>query len=240
MSFRKIGFMAIAFAVCVMASDVMAQPGGRGGRGGRGGFFGGGFSGMQAIGLLGNKDVREKIDLADDQYEDIKKVQEEMQSKMREAFQDRDFEAIRGITEDAQKEVQDILLDKQWKTLQVIANQQRYVRGGQLRISEEFLVETLKMDEDDAKEAMEAYEKISEKYRKKMAELAQDMMDEFAKELPADARKAFKELLGDEIIPVAPQQRQFSFGGRGGPGGGRPQGGRPQGGRGSRPKGDDF
>lgn len=249
MSFRRVGFLAIMLGVCLLASDLMAQPGGRGGqggggRGGRGGFGGGGFGGgsMQTLGLLRNEDVRKKIDLADDQYEDIQKVQEAMQAKMRDAFQDRDFEAIRGINEDAEKEIKEILLDKQWKTLQTISNQQRYIRGGQLRISEEFLIESLKMSEGDAKKAMAAYEDLTKEFREKMAKMAQQMIDDFAKELPADARKQFKEMLGDEIIPIEQQRPQF--GGRGGPGGQGGPGGRGQGGRGGRggndrPKGDD-
>ena len=215
MSFRKVGFLAIALGVCLLANDLMAQPGGGRGRGGPGGGFGFGRGGgsMAAIGLLRNEDVRNKIDLADDQYEDIQKVQEDMQAKMRDAFQDRDFEAIRGINEDAEKEIKDILLDKQWKTLQTISNQQRYIRGGTLRISQQFLTETLEMSEGDAEKAMEDYEALQKEYQKKMSKLAQEMMDDFAKSLPSDARKAFKEMMGDEIIPI--QQQRPQFGGRG-------------------------
>ena len=241
MSFRKVGFFAIALCLCILANDLMAQPGGRGREGssrGRGGF-GGAFGNMQTLGLLANKDVREKADITEDQYKDIQAVQQEMQDKIREAFQDRDFDAIRGIGDDAQKEIKDILLEKQWKTVETISNQQRYIRGGQLRISEDFLVETLKMEESDAKEAMEAYEEITKKFREKMAKLAQEMMEDFAKELPADARKTFKDLLGDEIIPIEARQPQWGGRGRGGDDRGRGgPGGR--GGERSRPKGDDF
>ncbi|MEC9091514.1 MAG: hypothetical protein VX438_02325 [Planctomycetota bacterium] len=245
MFFRKVGFFAIALCVCVLANDLLAQPGGRGrdsgrdgGRGGRGGFggFGSAMGNMQTLGLLANKDVREKADITDDQYKDIQGVQQEMQDKIREAFQDRDFDAIRGIGEDAQAEIKDILLEKQWKTVEMISNQQRYIRGGQLRISEDFLVETLKMSKGDAEDAMEAYEELTKKFREKMAKLAQEMMDDFAKELPGDARKTFKELLGDEIVPIESRQSAWGRGrdsGRGGPGGQR-------GGERSRPKGDDF
>lgn len=242
MSFRNTTFLAAALGVCLLASDLMAQPGGGGGRGGRQ-RFGGFGAGMQVIGMLTNEDVREKADITEDQYNDIKGVQEDMQSKMRDAFQDRDFEALRGISEDAEKEIKEILLDKQWKMVQTIANQQRYIRGGQLRIDERFLTDQLGLSEDEAKDAMESYDELRQKIEKEVAKLAEKMIADFAKELPADARKKFKELIGDEIIPITQQRPQFGGRGQGGRGqGGRGQGGRGQGGRGQggRPQGDDF
>ena len=160
-----------------------------------------------------------------------------MNGKMRDAFRDRDFEALRGIGEEATKEIKEILLDKQWKTLNTISNQQRYIRGGQLRISSTFLVDELGMSEKEADKAMEAYEGMAKKFREKLAKMAQEMLDDFAKELPPEARKKFKEMMGDEIIPVEQQRPQF--GGRGGQGGGGRGGQGGQGGGRRRPQGDD-
>ena len=74
--------------------------------------------------------------------------------------------------EEAQEEAKDVLLTKQVEKLNQIQNQQRYMRGGQLRISEDFLVEQLGLEEDEAKDVMEGYEKKVAEFREKVAEAA--------------------------------------------------------------------
>ena len=236
MAFRKLGLLVLLMSFCLLVNDAIAQPGG--GRGGRGGF-GGGFGGGM-LGLLQNKDVQSKIDLTDDQIDEIKGMAEGMQERMREAMQDRDFNALRGIMEEAQEEAKDVLLTKQVEKLNQIQNQQRYMRGGQLRISEDFLVEQLGLEEDEAKDVMEGYEKKVAEFREKVAEAAKDLMSSFEKDLPRDARAKFNEMFGEELIQI--EQTQRTFGSRGGQGGQGGRGGRgcQEGGRGGRPGGDDF
>lgn len=249
MSFRKLGLSVLLLSVCVLANDLMAQPGGGGGggRGGRGGGGGGGFGGGMAT-LLANKSVQEKLELTEGQVEELEELQKDMREKMQEAFQDRDFQAIRGIMEEVNEEVKDVLLEKQVAMLEKMQNQQRYMRGGQLRIDERFLVEVLEMDEDDAEKAMESYNKRMEKFRETVKEAAEKLMKDFKKDLPASAAKKFEEMFGEELMQIEQERGGFGgFGGRGGQGGGRggQGGGRGgqgggRGGQGGGRGGDDF
>lgn len=230
MSFRKLGLSVLLLTVCVFASDLMAQPGGRG----RGGFGGGGFGGGGMLGLLQNESVQEKLDLTDDQIAELKELSEDMRSQMREMMQERNFEGMREMMTEASDEAKDVLLEKQVKTLEKISNQQRYMRGGTLRVNKDFFVNVLEMEEDDAEDAMETYEKLQKELSEKVNKELQAMIKKMAKELPGEAGDKFEEMFGGEIIQIAQPQRQRGGqgGGRGGQGGG--------GGRGGRGGGNDF
>lgn len=234
MSFRKMGLSVLLLTVCVFASDLMAQPGG-----GRRGAFGGGFGGGGMLGLLQNSSVQEKLDLTDDQIDEIKELSDDMRSKMQEMMQERNFEGMREMMTEISDEAKDILLEKQVKMLDKIQNQQRYMRGGTLRVSKEFFVDVLEMDEGDAEDAMETYENLQKKFAAKVSKELQAMIKDMAKELPKEAGKKFEEMFGGEIIQIAPPQRQQ--GGRGGRGGAQGGGrGAQGGGRGGRGGGNDF
>ena len=229
MSFRKLGLSVLLLTVCVFTSDLMAQPGGRG----RGGFGGGGFGGGGMLGLLQNESVQEKLDLTDDQIAELKELAEDMRSKMQEMMRERNFEGMREMMTEASDEAKDVLLEKQVKTLEKISNQQRYMRGGTLRVNKDFFVNVLEMEEDDAEDAMETYEKLQKELSEKVNKELQAMIKKMAKELPGEAGDKFEEMFGGEIIQIAQPQRQprGQGGGRGGQGGG---------GRGGRGGGNDF
>lgn len=235
MSFRKMGLSVLLLTVCVFASDLMAQPGG--GRGGRGGF-GGGFGGGGMLGLLQNSSVQEKLDLTDGQIAEIKELSDDMRAKMQEMMQERNFEGMREMMTEISDEAKDVLLEKQVKMLDKIQNQQRYMRGGTLRVSKEFFVDVLEMDEGDAEDAMKTYEDLQKKFAAKVSKELQAMIKDMAKELPKEAGKKFEEMFGGEIIQIAPPQRQQ--GGRGAQGGRGGRGGAQGGGRGGRGGGNDF
>lgn len=236
MSFRKLGLSVLLLTVCVFASDLMAQPGG-GGRGQRGG---GGFGGGGMLSLLQNESVQQKLDLTDDQIKELKELSDDMRSKTQEMMRERNFEGMREMMTEASDEAKEVLLEKQVKMLDKITNQQRYMRGGTLRVNKDFFVDVLEMEEDDADDAMKTFEKLQKELTEKVNKELQAMVKKMAKELPGEAGDKFEEMFGGEIIQIAQPQRQQRGGQGGGQGGGRGGQGGGRGGRGGQGGGNDF
>ncbi len=236
----------VAVLAMVLTSNAMAQPGGGGPGGGRGGMFGGG--GQSSLFLLMNEKVQEELQLVDDQIEDLKGIQDEAQTAMRELFadmrnngggtQDRQamFEEMRTKmeerTKDFEADVKEILLPEQMKRLEQLQVQmQSRGRGGSGTglLDNEELKKKLGITAEQEEKMREAAEKAQEMVREESQKLQKKAMDQVLSILSSDQRKQYEELTGDS----------FDFGGGfgrgggpGGPGGGRGAQGGGRGGQG--------
>ena len=220
--------LAALVAVLVFADISQAQ---RGGRGRGRGMFGAGGGMMR---LLQNEQVREELQLVDDQMEEFEELQQELQDEMRSMFEgmrdlDRDerrqfFEDVRGKMEEKTKEYEkrmnEILLPHQVKRLKQIEMQMGN-RGGIANNSR--LIEELGLEEGDVEKLKEKAAEVQKKLDEKIRKLRQQATDEIISVLSSEQQKKFKELMGEQFNMT---QRR---GGPGGPGG---RGGRDRGGRG--------
>ena len=243
MSFRKAGMLAVALAVCVLANDLMAQPGGRGGRGGFGGFSMFNSPEMRQFNLLRNKSVLDAIDATEDQTDEINEVMQDFQSQMGEMFRNREFDGLADLAKDTMEDAKSILLAKQKKMLENIYAQQTLF--GALNSPARILSSMTEMDEEEAEEFEESdkFKDLKSDYAKEMAELRMKYAKKMADALPSSIGKELKAQLGDKPIVIEQPSRRSGFGGFGGRGGGpggRGEGGPQRGGERSRPKGDDF
>ena len=171
MSFRKAGMLAVALAVCVLANDLMAQPGGRGGRGGFGGFSMFNSPEMRQFNLLRNKSVLDAIDATEDQTDEINEVMQDFQSQMGEMFRNREFDGLADLAKDTMEDAKSILLAKQKKMLENIYAQQTLF--GALNSPARILSSMTEMDEEEAEEFEESdkFKDLKSDYAKEMAEL---------------------------------------------------------------------
>lgn len=231
---RRLAIGAVAMAgLAVMSSDVSAQPGGR-----RGGFGGpGGGGGLE---LLFRDDIREEIELVDEQMDEIREAGEEMRQSMRSVFQDaqdlpederRDFfrEKMQEGQEQMQVKLKEILLDHQFKRLEQLALQTRLQRGGAANALEsDELRDKLNITEDQMAEMQLLAEEAQEELQKKIQEATLEARNKVLSVLTPEQRATFDEMVGEEY--------QFQNRGRFGRGGF--QGGRQRGQRGQRGRGD--
>jgi hypothetical protein len=248
-------FIGAIVLAAMVSSDVCGQ--GRGGRGrgfggpGFGGRPGGGFNVMM---LLGVEEVREEIELTEEQQEEIRKVAEEARSNrqprgerpnfrdMSDEEREKLFAEMRERAEKQAKEAKEtlseILMLPQMARLDQIAMQ---VQGVAVLANAEVAeriglddeqVKTIKTEIDEATTGMR--EKIREIFsggggnregmREKIEALRKDVDQEVLAKLTDEQRKKFEELKGEPFEMPA----GGLFRGRGGPGG---RGGREGGGR---------
>lgn len=227
----------------LMASPAMAQPPGGGGRGGfGGGNFGGFGGGSNLLGLLANDDVKKELQLLDDQVADIERLTREQGEEMRGLFQpggDRDamMAKINEVRKKTEEQLAKVLEPDQLKRLKQIDFQQAVNRGmggfASGIISDQVAAELgLTKDQIDALSA--AQKQADEEFRKKQAQIRQEVLDSLVAKLTPEQQAKFKDLYGK------PFEMRFTFGnpgggrGPGGPGGPGGQGGRGQGNQGGR------
>ena len=242
-----LGMLAIAALVC---ADVQAQGRGRG-RGGPGGGrgFGPGRGVFNVMQLLQVDEVREEIELTDDQVETIKKAADEqrrgrgdrpnfrdMSDEERQAFLAEARERAEKQAKQAKEKIDEILLPHQIERLDEIALQMR----GAAALTDKEIAAKVGLSEENIQAVKEATEQAREsmgermrelfaqgrdgggreEMRKKFQELRKEMEDEVLAVLSEDQRQKFAELKG-EPFELPPSAFGRGGRGRGGPGPGR-------------------
>ncbi|MEM9645046.1 MAG: hypothetical protein AAF989_08625 [Planctomycetota bacterium] len=258
----------------LMAGDGIAQDGGRGGRrggpggggpggpggggfGGRGGLTGGFGGGSSLTQLLQISEVREELQLEEEQTEALKKVGEAIREKMRAdrpsniggMSQEERTEWFRKMQEGREKlaaeekdQLMEVLMPDQMDRLDQISIQRQGVSAlmtptvaDELGITESQKKEFQKIQKGIADAMSEAMTKARENrdfgmMRDVMVKSREDAEKDMMGVLTSDQKKKFEELKGEHFD--MPER------GRGGFGGGRPGGGGGFGGRGGGRGGD--
>ena len=236
---RWISFLAVAVAVCVVASDVNAQPG----RGQRGGGFGGGpggpggFGGGGPLGVLRDEQAREELGITDDQMQKIQDIQRRQGERMRDMFSGlRDLsdderrerfadlrEKMQEQQEELQKEVDEVLLPQQRDRLKQISLQQRMRFGAQNALASPDIAKELGITDEQLETLQSVAREAEEDLRRKTEELREEAKQKVLGVLTADQKAKLERLIG-EPANLSSGQRfggQGFGGGRGGQGGGR-------------------
>ena len=213
----------LALFMMLCTSSLQAQ--------GRRGF--GGFGGSS--GLLGMEQVQKELDLVDDQIQDIKKIQDDSRSSLRDLFSGlRDLpsderrsafeglrEKMREQNEAAQVKIDKILLPHQRDRLKQINFQMSVQRRGTTSaFGSDTVAEALGITDAQKEKLKEKSEEVEKELREKIAAARQEAIQELLSVLTAAQRKKYEQLMGE---PFTLDRSQF-FGGRGGDRGGRDRG----------------
>jgi hypothetical protein len=242
------------FMIGILSVGVNAQgPGGRGGPGGGGpgggrGMMGGMGMGGGSLGLLMMKEVREELNLDEDQskeLEDMGKAMMENFASMRPGqgqapdpkMMQEAMEKIRKASMEAEAKLVDILDPKQIDRLIGLVIQRDNIRAINSKLVAEKLGVTDEQKEKMASIEKENMEKMREMFqggfspemREKMRAAREESEAKMKEILTAAQKDQMESLKGAEFKFPEPQWGRGAPGGRGGPGGGR---GGPGGGRG--------
>ncbi|MCU0709949.1 MAG: hypothetical protein MUF23_16835 [Pirellula sp.] len=229
----------------ITASAVAQGPGGRGGPGGGRGMMGmGGGMGGGATGLLMMKEVREELNLDEDQIKEL----EDMGKAMRDSFANmrppqqgqapdpkamqEAMEKMRKAAADAEEKLSDILDPKQLERLIGLVIQRDKVRSlnsklvaEKLGITEDQKAKLAEMEKENMEKMREMFQGgFSPEMREKMGAFREESEAKMMGVLTSAQKEQMESLKGPEFKFPAPQW------GQGGPGGGR-------GGRGNRGQG---
>ncbi len=229
MKTRRQLYVAALALVLIPGSLAMAQPGrGRGGGGGG------------QLDLLRNSQIREELEIVDDQIEQIEELVKKSQNVFREVFREvgADFrnmtdeqrtelrEKMQEKTEEIQKELGGVLLPHQVKRLQQIQLRSRMQFGTAQAFERGPLREELGLTDDQIEKLREASEEITKETNEKIAKIREDARKEILESaLTAEQMAKLEDLLGEPFEIRRTFQRGGGQGGRGGRtgGGNRPQ-----------------
>jgi Spy/CpxP family protein refolding chaperone len=212
--------LVVVGLICV-SSTVLAQnrptqgppPGGFG-------FGGGGFGGG-LVDLLRREDVREELEIVDDQVQDLQAIADSLRDRGRELFgglrdlseeerREKFRSAIDQITKETEEKISEVLLPHQMKRAKQLAFQMR-LRGGTARaLTSGDLTEQLGVT-DQQREALEKKsQEVEAELRQKTEQLRKEAQDKLFSVLNAEQRKKLEELVGE---PFEFQRIEFRFGG---------------------------
>lgn len=236
--FPTLPMVAVA-SLALLATDVMAQPGGRGGRAARGGQAGGG---LQM--LLMREDVQRELEVTDDQIEELRELgrsggermdrqqlREEMEGLSDEERREKLQDLRQNRMEESKARLKEVLLPEQIERLDQLAAQFAMRAGGQAMFRGQ-LAEQLGITDDQREELQKKAEELQQEFNKKMQQLRQEMQEKLLDQLSAEQRKKYRDMVGEAFEFQQPERGAFGRGveggrGRGGRGGrsGRGQGG---------------
>jgi Spy/CpxP family protein refolding chaperone len=226
--------IACAMACFLIADVAVAQPD-RGGefRQTRMAMMGGG------MGLLTDERVQQELELMDDQLEELRAIQEEAQSAMRDMFAemgDANPEDRRQQMEGMREKIQERMSQYQEKVDAVLLPHQRdrlkqltYQSEGRYRgaggaLNNDRLLEELGVTGEQREKLNAALEKARQELQEKYAKMVRDAEEEVLDVLTAEQREQYRKLVGEP----------FEFGTPGRPGGERAERGERGGERGGR------
>lgn len=214
---RWLGILVIGLTVCLVGSQVWAQPpaqpgGQRGPREER--FFGpmGGAGGN--LMLLMNPTIIKELELSDEQEQKLRQLNEEVREKMRQQFADlRDLspeqrqarfqqmrETMEAQVKEVQKKVNEILLPHQQKRLEQIGFQMRTRMGGVGGVIEDpQVVKKLGLTEDQIQKLRQIREETMEKLRTLPQQIQKEAEEKAMNVLTEQQKQLLKEMRGERF-----------------------------------------
>jgi Spy/CpxP family protein refolding chaperone len=219
---KRMFAVAAVVAGLIAPASVFAQPGG-----GRGDFRGGMFGGGEGVlGLLQRDEVRQEIQLVDEQQQQLESLGDEIRTEMRDMFgQMRDlgdderrarFDEIRArmeeIRADAESRVQRILLPHQFERLKQIDVQARIQRQGASALTGGQLAETLGLTPEQQEKLRARAEEVQREMEEQIRQLRLEARNKVLEVLTAEQRAKLDGLMGEQFdVP----DQGFGFRGRG-------------------------
>jgi len=228
---RLFGFGILACAMVVLIADAAnAQRGGGGNRGGGrggGGFARGAMGGFGEVMMLRSEQIRDELEVTDEQWDDLQQLQRDMMGEMRNMFQEmRDMDEderadfMKEVTEDIQAEIGEILLPHQTKRLKQVSLQQSMRRGTGGLLRNQAVIDELDLSDSDIEKLEEKNEEVQKELNEKIAKMRKQAQEEIFSVLSKEQRSKLKEMMGDDFEMQQQNGRGNRGGGRGGRGGG--------------------
>lgn len=159
------------------------------------------------LGLLSNPDVRESIEMVDDQYKELEKVNSQIQKRLVEQIREFDFsgktkdeigEKIREMQQAANDELESLLLPHQTHRLGQIYTQSQLRRRtlGQLLTSDPVKTD-LEITDPQAEKLLESEKEIEEDLQKQIAKLREEARGKLLSQLKPEQKEKAEELIGE-------------------------------------------
>lgn len=166
--------------------------------------YGGASSGL---GLLSNEGVRESVEMVDDQYEELQKVNSQIQRKLAEQIREFDFsgksqeeiaEQLQKMQSEANDQLESLLLPHQTTRLRQISMQSQLRRRtlGQLLTSDPVKTD-LEITDPQAEKLLDAEKEIEKELEKEIAKLRAEARDKLISELKPEQKEKAEDLIGE-------------------------------------------
>ena len=155
--------------------------------------------------LLSDQKVRQELEMMDDQYEELQRMNEEVQKRAGEQlrgldFNDRDslVRQIRKIREQAEKDLNSVLLPHQLDRLKQLRAQSRLRNRSFIDvITSEPLKSELEISDEQSGELKQAEQEIEEELAREIAELREKARTRLLSKLKKSQREEVEEIFGD-------------------------------------------
>lgn len=183
----------------------------------------------QLSSLLALPDVREELEMVDDQFAELqeaqKEISRELSKQMNEIMKGGKFDpskagGLKELLAEQQKlaegRIQEMLTPQQLERLRQIALRVRMKQSGAIgMLGSKEVQEALEIDEEQLKKLKEKAKEIQEAMEEKIADLKKEAREELLDELTSKQRKKLDEMLGSEFDykPVDFRDRIRSRGG---------------------------
>ena len=198
---RRFVFLSllIAMGMLTCVPSVWAQRGGPSGRGG------------SVIDLLFRDDIRQEIELVDEQESQLRELGSTMRDSMRSVFgeirqlpeeerRDAMMAKMQELRETAENDLKEILLDHQFKRLQQLQFQSRLEsRGAGNALQSDEMREKLNLTNEQLEQLQEITEKAQEELTAKIREATLEAREKVLSVLTPEQRATFDEIAGDSF-----------------------------------------
>ncbi len=172
--------------------------------------------------LLRSDEVRDELELLDDQVEKLQAIEEEMRDKIRQEMGGRmrggerpDFESMRATFDEMRKEVEtklgEVLTTQQMDRLRQIETQQQLNNGGARSLMNGPLADKLGLTDEQKQQLREKAREIEAQLQEKMAAARAEARDEMLTVLTSEQRATLEEMTGTPF--TMSEQPPFGRGG---------------------------
>lgn len=160
-----------------------------------------------AFDLLSNSQVRQDLEMMDDQYEQLQQMNKDVQQRAGEQLRNLDFSdreklisQIRKIREQAENDLSSVLLPHQLDRLKQLRNQSRLRNRSLVDVLTSDPVKTeLDITDDQSDDLREAERQINEELEQEIAKLRERAREKLLSTLKREQREQVKEMFGDQL-----------------------------------------
>lgn len=157
------------------------------------------------LGMLSDEKIRDELEMVDEQYEDLVKLNEEIQSRMAKEIRGLDLsnpdglaDRIRAMQAQAQKDLESVLLPHQVTRLQQISLQSQSRRRTLVDlITSDPLKTSLEITDEQTDDLKAAEKEIEEELARDIAELRKKAREKLLSNLKRKQRDQVNELFGE-------------------------------------------
>lgn len=165
--------------------------------------------------LLANAKVRENINMVDEQYQELQKMNSEIQKRAAERIRQLDFsdqngliERLKEIRDDTNKELESLFIPEQLERLQQLRNQSQ-LRSRSLvdLLTSNPLKEKLKISDRQANDLREVEEEVEREIQQEIAKLREKARQRILDNLNREQQEQVEQIFGDPFEFALPKKK---------------------------------